>query len=88
MGGGRGGGGGEQTARGGQGWDQKYSSALRSNGTVVLMCQGNCFFPVNDEKEKEEEEEEEEEREVVEDELEDIKATINLSQQCSNRAEL
>ena len=51
------------------------------------MCQGNCFF-VNDEKEKEEEEEEEEEREVVEDELEDIKATINLSQQCSNRAEL
>ena len=47
----------------------------------------NCFFPVNDEKE-EEEEVDEEEREVVEDELEEIKATINLSQQCSSRAEL
>ena len=81
----RGGGGGEQTARGGRGWDQKYSSALCSNGTAVLMCQGNCFFPVNDEKEKEEEEVDKEEREVVEDELEEIKATINLSQQCSSR---
>ena len=40
---------------------------------------------MNDEKEKEEEEVDEEEREVVEDELEEIKATINLSQQCSSR---
>ena len=45
-GGRRGCGRGEQAARRGRGRDQNYNAVLHSNGTIVLVGQGNCFFPM------------------------------------------